>query len=305
MMNALGTYLLSGRLQAAIVVTSLAVLSLWAPLFAYLSGVPLGLATLRKGYRYGMEVLLAAGVMLAVIMLFVGIDIRVAATFGVGIWLPVYLCCRVLRRTESQGWMVLIAGVLAMLYVVAVHILIDDVPAWWLQQLQQIAAQLDNTLVTGDREQFQHILEKLSPMINAVIACSIVINLVCTTLIARWWQAMLFNPGGFRAEFYALLLPLMVVFLPLIGIILITVGGAETGSMGTDILILIAVLYGFQGLSGVHRIVANRKLSSAFLVLNYVLLVIIPQMFLFLALLGLADSWAKYRGLIHPKGDGR
>ena len=304
-MRALGTYLLSGCLQAAAATALLAVISLWVPILSYLSGVPLALATLRKGSGHGFGVLLTAVAILFAIMLLVGPHIVIAAFFGIGVWLPAYFCCRILRSTKSQGWAVLAAGVIATLYIVAIHYLIDDVPAWWLQQLQQITAQLETVLTVDDQEQLRLLLEEISPIFNAIVAAGIVVGLLCTTFLARWWQAILFNPGGFRREFYALLIPLAVVFLSLTGIILIVVGGAEKGAIGTDVLIIIVVLYVFQGLSGVHRIVDRHKLSVVWLALNYALLVIMPKMFLLLALLGLVDSLVKYKqSAIPPRDDG-
>lgn len=290
-MRALGSYILLGRLQAVTAISLFTVISLLIPPLSYLlSGVPAGLVILRKGPAYGMQVLLISLLIVVLFVVLVGINPYVIFAFVLGIWGPVYLCCCVLRRTQSQGWLVFTAGTIATVYILIVHWLIADVSAWWLQWMELM---IDNAYPEGGGEQYQDILVQAAPAMNAIMASGIASSLIVTTFISRWWQSALFNPGGFREEFYALRLPNAVIFLSLTGIILLLTSDVQQGSAGLDILIVVIFLYLFQGLAAVHRIVAEKSMPQVWLVMMYILLVFLPQTILIVACLGLLDSWKK------------
>lgn len=299
-MRALGSYILHGRLQAVTAISLLTVVSLLIPPLSYLlSGVPAGLVILRKGPAYAMQVLLICCLLVVLFVALAGINPQVAFAFVLGIWGPVYFCCSVLKQTQSQGWLVFAAGTIATAYVLIMHWTIADVPAWWLQWMELL---IDNAFPDGGGEQYQKVLAQAAPAMNAVMAGGIASSLIVTTFISRWWQSVLFNPGGFRAEFYALRLPSAVIFLSLTGIILLlTSGEPQQGSAGLDILVVVIFLYLFQGLASVHRIVAEKSMPQVWLVMMYILLIFLPQAILFVACLGLVDSWInKSKGTNRP-----
>lgn len=288
-MRALGGFILIGRLQAVTVISLFTVIAMSLPVLSYLlSGVPAGLVILRKGPAYGMQVLIVCLLAVVLFVALAGVNPQVALAFALGIWVPVAICCSVLRITQSQGWLVIAAGVIAIAYVLMVHWLIDDVPAWWLQWMEMW---IRNAFPEGGGAQYQKVLERAAPAMNAMMASGMTISLVVTTFISRWWQSALFNPGGFRTEFYALRLPNVVIFLTLMGIGLLYTSGGQPGSAGLDILVVVIVLYLFQGLASVHRIVAAKSMPRGWLIMMYVLLLLVPQAVLLIACLGLVDSW--------------
>ena len=83
--------------------------------------------------------------------------------------------------------------------------------------------------------------------------------------------------------------PLGMALLMAIGLLFVLEGAA--GNWLRDLLMVAMFMYLFQGIAAVHRIVATRRFSSAWLVAMYGLLLLLPQMILFVACLGLADSW--------------
>ena len=288
-MRALGDYMLLGRLQAVTAISLFTVVSMFIPPLSYLlSGVPAGLIILRKGPAYGMQVLLVCLLAVVLFVAVIGVDPQVAIAFALCIWAPVYLCCSVLRQTQSQGWLVFVAGTIASAYVLVLHWLIADVPGWWQQWME---LWINNAFPEGGGEQYQEVLVQAAPAMNAIMAGAIASSLVVTSLLSRWWQSSLFNPGGFRTEFYALRLPGAVIFLSLAGIILLYSSGGQQGSAGLDILVVVIFMYLFQGLASVHRIVNAKKLPQIWLIVMYLLLVFMPQAILIIACLGLVDSW--------------
>ncbi len=288
-MRALGDYMLLGRLQAVTAISLFTVVSMFIPPLSYLlSGVPVGLIILRKGPAYGMQVLLVCLLAVVLFVAVIGVDPQLAIAFALCIWAPMYLCCSVLRQTQSQGWLVFVAGSIACAYVLVMHWLIADVPGWWLQWME---LWINNAFPDGGGEQYQEILVQAAPAMNAIMAGAIASSLIVTSLLSRWWQSILFNPGGFRPEFYELRLPGAVIFLSLAGIILLYTSGGQQGSAGLDILVVVIFMYLFQGLASVHRIVHAKKLPQIWLIVMYLLLVFMPQAILIIACLGLVDSW--------------
>lgn len=288
-MYALGNYMLLGRLQAVTVISLLTVVSMFVPPFSYLlSGVPVGLIILRKGATYGMQVLLVCLLAVVLLVAVIGVNPQIAFAFALGIWLPVYFCCSVLRQTQSQGWLVFVAGTIATAYILVLHWLIADVPAWWWQWME---LWINKAFPDGGGEQYQEVLLQVAPTMNAIMAGAIVSSLVAITLISRWWQSILFNPGGFSSEFYALRLPGAVIVLSVAGIIFLYTSSEQQGSAGLEILVVVVFMYLFQGLASVHRTVSVKNLPQGWLVVMYLLLVFMPQAILIIACLGLIDSW--------------
>ena len=293
-MHALGSYMLLGHLQAVTVISLFTVIAMLLPPLSYLlSGVPAGLIVLRKGPAYGMQVLIVCLLVVVFFVVLAGVNPQVALAFALGIWVPVYICCSVLRITQSQGWLVLLVGGIAAAYVLVMHWLIDDVPAWWLQWM---GTWINHAFPDGGGEQYQKVLAQAAPAVNAMMASGMTIILIITTFLSRWWQSMLFKPGGFRKEFYALRLPNVVLFLTLIGIGLLVADSGQQGSVGMDVLVVVIVLYLFQGLASVHKTVAAKNMPRGWLVMMYVLLLFVPQAVLLVACLGLVDSWMANRG---------
>jgi hypothetical protein len=287
-MQALGNYILRGRLQAVAVITLLALVSLILPPLAYLfSGVPVGLVTMRRGAIIGIEIIIGCLLAMGLFLWLAQIPLQICLAFAVVIWVPVWLCASVLRSTGSQGMLVLVAGVIGLGFIVIMYLGTEDVSAWWQRWLD---AWIDTAAPADMGLQYKQVLEPVVPLMNAMMAAGLVLSLVLTTLIARWWQARLFNPGGFSEEFRSLRLPKWLFLPAVLGLLLMMMIGEPAISLLRDCLIIIVFLYLFHGIAMVHRIVNRKNLPGVWLICMYVLLLMVPQSVLFVACLGIADS---------------
>jgi len=293
-MRALGTFILGGRLQAIGATSLLSIISLLIPPLSYIfSGVPVSLVTLRRGSVYGLHVILGSLIAVMLFALFAKIEPHIATMFAIGIWGPIWLCANTLRMSESQGRLVLIAGIIGIVYVTLTHVMIDDVTAWWQNWLD---IWVEQSLPAGQSDQYKDALKMTAPLLNAMVAAGIVTNVILTTMIARWWQASLYNPGGFKKEFYELRLPKELLLGVLLGLGIFLLDEAKPGTAVLDILVLLVFLYLFQGLATIHRAVAVNSVPKVWLVILYLMLFIIPQAMLFVACIGMVDSFvAKQR----------
>ena len=301
-MRAFGNYILSGRLQAIGVIGFLSLFSLLIPPLAFLaSGVPIGLVTLRKGGRQAIQVVMGSMLLVLALTFLLKIQPAFSLVFLLTIWLQVWLFALALRQTDSPVAMALSTAGIAAAFVCFMYVRIGDVEAWWRLLLTEMLA---TGFAAASGEQYQQAIEIVPPLMNAVVASSIVISLMLTVLIARWWQAALFNPGGFGKEFQAFCLPKQLAVPTVIGVGLMFLGKQTFGPILRDLLVVIVVLYLFQGVASVHRTVKSRALSRNWLVGMYCLLAFLPQiMVIFIAWIGMTDSLLRVRTKAHDDNE--
>lgn len=288
-MRKLGEYILGNKFQAIIITSIFSMLGLILPLLSYIcAGAPPGLVTLRKGALAGIQVITGSLFLTMVFALLANINPYVVFAYALGIWIPVWFCACVLRQTESQGNLILTAGSFALVYILLSHFLLGDVTEWWKTWLE---VWLKQAVQGVSKTQLSDMLDSAAPLMNAMTAAGFFLGLTTTLLVARWWQAIMFNPGGFRTEFHSLKLPRLLIIGVIAGLILVIMGMAAPGSVALDILILLIFIYLFQGLASLHRLVATRKMARGWLIGIYIFMFLVPQVILFLACLGMADSW--------------
>ncbi|MGH8120980.1 MAG: DUF2232 domain-containing protein [Gammaproteobacteria bacterium] len=298
-MRRLGEYILRGRMQAIGFTSLFTVCSMIIPLMSYLfSGIVPALVTLRKGPVAGLQVVAGSLLLIVAVALFARINPYLMIMFALGIWLPTWFCAMVLRITEEQGRMLLAAGLCGLLYIALSHLLLDDVVQWWTSVL---ALWVEQFMPPESAGKFADRLASAAPMMNAMTTAGLVVSLVTTLFCARWWQAYLFQPGGFGQEFRTLGLPKFLTIAVLACAGLLAAGQAEQGTAALEVLVLLIFLYVFQGIAAVHRLVAAGRLARPWLLAMYVTLVVLPQAILFVACMGMVDSWMFRTGASGPK----
>ncbi len=142
--------------------------------------------------------------------------------------------------------------------------------------------------------------ELIRPVLVASTAVTVQLFSVLALVLARYWQAALYNPGGFGREFRALKLPkqtmavlvAVMVVAPFIGPQFIILASASS---------LVLVL---AGIALMHGLVAQGRLAGFWLVGMYVTLPLIMQLiYPLLVVLAIVDSLIDFRGRKSPKGN--
>lgn len=293
-MNAFAAFVMRGPLQAASVAAAGLLLGYVLPPFAWLSAAVIALATLRLGDAAlarmalpGLAVVAAAG------LIVLGRPGAVLAG-AIAAWAPAAVLARVLRQRARLDDTLLVACGLGWLVVVGIHAWLPDPAAAWRELLttmiqpQRMAAELQ-----VEPEALERVIERTAPLMTGMLAASVVLSAVTSVLLARWWQALLDNPGGFGREFQALRLGRVAASTTAI----LGIAAALTPVRLVDGLALVALtVYVLQGLAVVHGVVGSREMARAWLVGLYVLGVILPlQVAVGLTLVGIADAWADFR----------
>lgn len=288
-MKTLGNYLLKSRFHAVLSISILTVLSIFvSPLSYFISGAPMGLVALRKGPFVGLQVAAGCLLLIALAALALGVQPGIPIAFMISVWLPVILCASVLRRTQSQGLAILCAGITGVFFTAYIYFVLEHLQDWWREWF----ARWKEYAASGQTaQQLDQVYEFISPLLPLLIASGFVVSLVTTLLLSRWWQAALFNPGGFRKEFYSLRLPRTLLFPTLAGLLALLVAPADGSMAIRDVVIIMLILYLFQGLSVIHGYVHARLRSRVWLTGMYVLFFLVPYaILLFVTCVGIANA---------------
>ena len=297
-MNFLATYVMRSRSSAILVAAVTAVLSLLIPPVSYLSGAVAGLVTLRHGAREGLILIAIAGLLVAIPGLVTG-NSGVAIIFGAVVWMPVWVLAVVLRQTVSLPVTILVAALFGVLCVVMIHALLADPVAWWRDKLTALQPILEQGgWAASDMES---LLGMLATAMTAMLAAAVMITPLISLFIARWWQALLYNPGGWQKEFHQLRLPAALAGVAALIVLIAWFAGGGLQHFAADLLMVVLLLYLLQGLSVIHNLVHGKGMSVAWLVGLYVLLLVLPQVAMLVAGLGFTDTWVDYRSRFAAK----
>ena len=137
--------------------------------------------------------------------------------------------------------------------------------------------------------------EVLAGWMTGVLAAGLFLQLVFGLLLARWWQALLVNPGGLRKDFYALRLNqvLSLVGIAMVGLAALKFGVLSSLALQWSLIAMVPFL--LVGLAVVHASLANLKASRGWLIALYILMSLLPQVLLMVILVGVLDPWLELR----------
>jgi hypothetical protein len=299
-MRALAGYIMRGPVQAVLVTAALALVSLIPILgiVSVLSGAALALVTLRHGARQGLIVLVGASVVAGGFMYFAFGTAELGLIYGLMLWLPLVILALVLRKTGSWSMLLDAAAGLALLGIAAFYaVQPDPLQFWQVVMTQLLKTMSEESGMVTELEAIQQQLPVIAEWLTGMLAAGVVLGLVASMMVARWWQAMLYNPGGFRQEFYALRQSKSASLAVLLILVVSMFNLGKISFMAGDMMVTVVVLYSIVGLALVHSLVAMTGNQAGWLVALYVLLFIVPpQVMVILASAGFADSWLDFRG---------
>lgn len=269
MMRGLAEYVMTGRRQAIIAVMLLGLI----PLVNLLNPVVVGLIALRKGLQ-------------EVVVIFAWAILPLGAWAVAGDVVPLIMLIGItglavlLRETESWEFTLLAA--------IAVGVCVEVYFRLQPAVIDALMQQLDLYLQASNPQGLQ--IEEVRDVLLSVIGAVYMFLSIVLLMLARWMQAVLYNPGGFKQEFHNLRVEQKVA-LALIVIMLLS----SLGIVVPEAWVLYFVLpLLFSGIALTHAVVAKKKLSSMWLVTFYILLML-PVVVQILVLLALVDSWYDFR----------
>lgn len=289
-MQGLLTWLLASPLRSGLAAAALAA----SRLFDLFGAGMIALVALRRGTpgallagAVAMPLLIGAGWLSGT-----GFALPLAV---LALWMPVLVLAGVLRQTGSLALMMQAGVGLAVLLLAAWYVADADpaatVRTFLQQQFLPILERMQGQPAAVDGER----LEALAQLAPGMLAAGGLTAAVLAVLIGRWWQAIAFNPGGFREDFHRLRQGRSAALVTA-ALLLAAAGTAHPLLIGAALAAALALV--FQGIALVHGVIAAARQSAMWLWGMYGLLLILPVPTLaLLCVAGGLDNWLDFRRL--------
>jgi len=297
-MKFIAAFIMQGRMQAIAVAATSLMLALLLPPLSLLSAAVVALVSLRMGWREGLNTLLAAALASGLLGAIVLGNFTFPAIYGLILWLPMWGMALVLRQSRNIGWTVELTTCVGLVIVLLAYMIHPDPAEFWYQRLQMLFGEIWSQAGL-DPVDLQPQIKTVARYMTGIMAAGMVSSLVLSLLWARWWQAVLYNPGGFRAEFLAMRLHPPLAWLTLgLAVAAMAIGGRWHEGVVNGLLVLF-VLYVVVGTAILHAIFSARGMRL-WLYAMYGLMLFIPHVFLPVAVVGFSDAWLDWRGRFLP-----
>lgn len=281
------------------VASFLALLSLIFPPISIVSSATVALVTLRRGAYEGLLVLLSASIAAALLGVVVVGNFQFAFGYALILWLPIWMLSIVLREGRHLSLALEIASILGALVVIGAYLFVGELALYWQSVLPIMIGPMAQ-VSEMPAEQLEQIVAMLAKYMTGVTATGSVTGLVLGLLLARWWQAGLYNPGGFGVEYLSLRMPQRFTLTTLVVFLVATVSSGVISEVAWNIAIILFMLYVFIGAAIAHALIATTKLKHFLLPVFYLLPFVFPQIVLPVAIIGISDTWLNLRKKITP-----
>ena len=284
MMRALAELAMKGRTQAVLI----AVLCIGSVVLAWVGAAVVALVILRKGINQGFVVLMWSALPALYITFWWGDTGPLSSLLGAAV------VASVLRETVSWPLALMAAAFCGLLTSGGLVTLGSGILEQALQLMAQFQKLMLDMLEQSGAGQGVDVQAALPTAVEiaGVLGLSTTYVVIFAVMLARWWQSLLYNPGGFKSEFLGLRLP------PLMTSLLIAVGVAVS-ILGPEYRFWALILYTplvIAGFALIHAVMKAKSMGKGWLVLFYAGWLLLYPLQLGLLLLAVADSWVHFRG---------
>ena len=283
-MKAVAEFVMRGRSQAI----GFTVITAALPFMQWLSTAAVSLVVLRKGPAEGAFVLLWAMLPMGLLFFLTGDVTSVVMLFGT-------VCMAyVLRTTVSWELTLLTSVAVAVVGVFAIELTaadtLSEIARLYREFLLDVQAQAAAQGQTAALEvPAQDVLRAL---MLAVFTMGFALSIIAFLVLARWWQSMLYNPGGFQQEFHQVRLSPAVA-----GGLVVAVLVCFSFEPLNRLVQVLTVPLMISGLALLHWTIKAKQFSVSWLVSSYILVVLL-QLYPVLVFFALLDSWFDLRSKI-------
>jgi len=285
-------FIMAGRIQAAIFVIVSTLVSLMLPPMIVFSSAAIALITLRKGWQQGIIYSLLATATLMVISGFLQQDVSRGLLAGLVTWLPILFVASFLAITNSWDKTLQLILVIAVVGVLLFHLLYPNAATFWIELLEPLKPLLQKSYQFSDAK-IDESIKLASQWMTGTFAAAFALLTIISLMIARNWQALLFNPGGFGEEFRQIRIGKQAT----IGLLAAMALAVFTNNQMIIELIMVAIaIFMFQGISLAHGLVKLRGMGVGWLIALYALIfILLIQMIVLLATFGVIDNYVDFR----------
>lgn len=269
---------MAGRFKAALV-------AFFGNMLPLISPAAVGLVALRHSVADAMLVMLWALLPLIIVL-------NISDMNALMVWasllsvLVVVLGALTLRSTASWAWtllaMVLSSAVASLLVKLNLAADLEAMRASLLEVFAEVARQQEQVIDLVPSDVF----------LVGLVAWAVALTAISSLLLARWWQALLYNPGGFRTEFHGLRMNRGAAAILMVGLCTCYILSRDYFTWGN----LLGLPLLLTGIALVHHTVAFAQLGSHWLVVFYMgLVLMVGPLSTVLVGLGFLDSLLDFR----------
>ena len=278
-MRALAEFIMRGRAQACAV-------GLLGNLFPFISPAAIGLVTLRKGSIEGLLVALWA-VLPLIVTLYISDSTPLLTAVSVASLFMMVVSANVLTWSISWSWTMVSSVTVGGLISIGLGFVLADDVQLLVAEIGEVIAKL---AVEPSSE--KQVLFPGPQFMLGLVAWVLALSAIVSLLLSRWWQSLLFNPGGFQEEFHSLRLSNQLAVMVLIAV----VAGFYLPTEYRPWAQLAAIPLLLSGVALVHHVVKTLQLGSQWLVLMYFGLIVFgPTTGALLVGLAFSDSMLNLR----------
>ncbi len=279
------------------------VLSLIFPPINVVSSAAVALVTLRQGFKQGWLVLGFSAVICALAGFLLTDGYAFFLLYGLSLWLPVWLVSIVLRESRDLYLAIEATITVVSVAIIGLYLYQPDLAMVWRGLLNSL---LEPALAKANPDVELVALQKTLAVfyrfvITGLLAQVYLVVLLAGLFLGRWWQAILYNPEGFKREYLALQTQQhLAVTAGLTGVVSIFSTGMMA-EIGASIGFLLFGVYAFIGTVVLHNLAALLKTRRFMVPFLYVTMLLIPYAIIPTAIIGLADTWLNLRSKISNK----
>lgn len=291
----MAAFIMSGPLQAIGFALGFALLAMFLPFLGLLSNAAIGLVTLRMGWQRGVMIASVVSFGLGLVALLLQGNVLGSLFSSLIQSLLIVGLALYLARSASWGHLIQVIFGLAAALVVLFHISVTDPVTFWKNTLQALVDwdQLQASLADVNLDD---LLNQVAKHMTGLFAASMGLVITLSLMLARHWQAILYNPGGFKEEMYGLRLHKFAA-LGLSAVIILALFNPAAWLI--DLILVGLGMFLFQGIALLHSVRAQLKVHRAWLLVLYLPLALLPvQIGLLVAVFGMVDTLADFRGYL-------
>ncbi len=282
-MRALAEFIMRGRVQASLI----ALLASGLPL---ISPAAVALVTLRRGAFDGMLVMSWACMPMLLLVAFTDMEpvfflLGLASLIG---YVVVVAVATLLRATMSWPVTLMAMVILSTLSAFVFLLLAPEVVLNVVKAINEAVAQ---TKADMPQHEFNQVL------VMGLVAYAVSANTFFGLIMGRWWQALLYNPGGFQTEFHQLRLKSIPALMCLLATWYCLQDVDYRAWVNVFALPLLAA-----GAALIHYVVKARQLGRHWLVMFYLaVMVFSPLLVPMLTVVVFLDTWLDFRSRLTTK----
>ena len=273
-MKALAEFILRGRLQALIV-------ALIGSFFPLISSAAIALVSICKGAKEGTLLFLWVSLALVLIQQ-AGSENPLLTAVSIASLGIMVIAATVHKVLASWQW--------TLLAIVAVAVAISQALGIFMESsVTNLVATAQEMLsnVKSQEQDAQMSIGLTDSMLLGLVATILAVGSMMSLMLARWWQAGIYNPGGFQKEFHSYTIDAKIAVL-LVVILIVGQFLPQSSKLWAELAVLPLLV---AGIALVHFIVKLFGQGKQWLAFVYVGMIMVgKRVTLILVLLGLIDS---------------